>query len=146
MLLNVFLNVHFGPLYFKIFKLVLNVGKMFHFGSNYWIWLVSSSNVTSLKLCIVLKEYFLYLVGVVNKRGQISPNSRLLVSWSNNQSWLYLSRFKFECEKFKVTSSSYKSFELEIKYERNMTKFNSLGPKWNILPIFRTKTNHFANI
>ena len=33
MVLNICLNVHFGPLCFKMFKLVLNVCKMFHFGS-----------------------------------------------------------------------------------------------------------------
>ena len=39
-----------------------------------------------------------------------------------------------------------KSFELEMRDGRNMTKFNSLVPQWNILPTFGTKMKHLINI
>ena len=152
MVLNVCFNVHFGFLCFNMFKLVLNVGKIFQFDPKYWIWsyffsfqvlmwqiqsyvlfskstfsiqlgpsanevnsvskvdclfhdqtnkvdyisLVSSSNLMSSKLHIVLKEYFFCPIWPFSKRDQIDPKNKLLVSRLNKQNWSYLSRFKFK--------------------------------------------------
>ena len=83
----------------------------------------------SLELRIVLKEYFLSPVRAVNKRGQISPKNRLLVYGEINKVEHIFLVSNSNATNSELLVPLNKSFELEMRDERNMTKFNSLGPK-----------------